>query len=172
MRTWTVAAADGVRCARVKREINSLLTFETAPFFCVYPVHSSHVSLWNDVCWYTTQVASLTVWCKDRIWQIDTITLLLLNLSYFELTLWLNLHFENMLHIRNTQILSMKDKWTHIRHQFRFTPLCSDTVSSLRIILGFLWKIILFIKIKDVSLAGIFEISSKSILSLQKQIKS
>ena len=36
---WTVAAADGVCCARVKWEINSLLPFETAPFFCVYPVY-------------------------------------------------------------------------------------------------------------------------------------
>ena len=35
----TVAAADGVRCARVRWEINFLLTFETAPFFCVYPVY-------------------------------------------------------------------------------------------------------------------------------------
>ena len=37
--TWTFAAADGVRCARVRWEINFLLTFETAPFFCVYPVY-------------------------------------------------------------------------------------------------------------------------------------
>jgi hypothetical protein len=37
--TWTVAAADGVRCARLRREINFLLTFETAPFFSVCPVH-------------------------------------------------------------------------------------------------------------------------------------
>ena len=36
--TWTVAAAEGVRYARVRWEINFLLTFETAPFFCVYPV--------------------------------------------------------------------------------------------------------------------------------------
>jgi len=36
--TWTVAAADGVRFARVSWETNFLLTFETAPFFCVYPV--------------------------------------------------------------------------------------------------------------------------------------
>ena len=36
--TWTVAVADGVRCARVRWEINFLLTFETAPFFCEYPV--------------------------------------------------------------------------------------------------------------------------------------
>ena len=36
--TWTVAAADGARCARVSWEINFLLTFENAPFFCAYPV--------------------------------------------------------------------------------------------------------------------------------------
>ena len=41
--TWTVAAADGVRCARVSWEINFLLTFETAPFFCVYPVYGFHI---------------------------------------------------------------------------------------------------------------------------------
>jgi hypothetical protein len=38
--TWTVAAADGVRWARERREINCLLTFETVQFFCVYPVHA------------------------------------------------------------------------------------------------------------------------------------
>ena len=38
--TWTVATADGVRCARVRWEINFLLTFETAPFFCVYPLYN------------------------------------------------------------------------------------------------------------------------------------
>ena len=37
--TWTVAADDGVRCARVRWEIKFLLTFETAPLFCVYPVY-------------------------------------------------------------------------------------------------------------------------------------
>jgi len=36
--TQTVATADSVRCACVRWEINFLLTFETAPFFCVYPV--------------------------------------------------------------------------------------------------------------------------------------
>jgi len=36
--TWKVAASDGVGCARVRWEINFLLTFETAQFFCVYPV--------------------------------------------------------------------------------------------------------------------------------------
>jgi len=38
--TWTVDAADGVSCARVRWEINLLLTFETAPFLCVYPVYT------------------------------------------------------------------------------------------------------------------------------------
>ena len=37
--TRTVAAANGVRCARVRWEINFLLTFETAQLFCVYPVY-------------------------------------------------------------------------------------------------------------------------------------
>ena len=36
--TWTVAAADGVRFARVRWEINFFLTFETAPFICKHPV--------------------------------------------------------------------------------------------------------------------------------------
>jgi hypothetical protein len=33
--TWTVLAADSVCHVRVGREITCLLTFETAPFFCV-----------------------------------------------------------------------------------------------------------------------------------------
>jgi hypothetical protein len=37
--TWTIGAADGVCCAHVRCEINFLLTLETAPFFCVYPVY-------------------------------------------------------------------------------------------------------------------------------------
>jgi len=32
--TGTVAAADGVRFARVRWEIDFLLTFETVPFIC------------------------------------------------------------------------------------------------------------------------------------------
>jgi hypothetical protein len=36
--TWTVAAADGLCCVRERWEINFLLTFETVPFLCVYPV--------------------------------------------------------------------------------------------------------------------------------------
>ena len=36
--TWTVAAADGVGLARVRWEINFLLSFETAPFICKHPV--------------------------------------------------------------------------------------------------------------------------------------
>jgi hypothetical protein len=37
--TWTVAAADSVPCARVRWEINFLLTFEPAPFFCEHTVY-------------------------------------------------------------------------------------------------------------------------------------
>ena len=36
--TWTVAAADCVGFARVRWEINFLLTFETAPFICKHTV--------------------------------------------------------------------------------------------------------------------------------------
>ena len=39
--TWTVAAANGVRFARVRWEINFLLTSETTPFICKHPVHLS-----------------------------------------------------------------------------------------------------------------------------------
>jgi hypothetical protein len=37
--TWTIPSADIVFCAHIGREIHSLLTFETAPFFgvCRYP---------------------------------------------------------------------------------------------------------------------------------------
>ena len=44
--TWTVSAADVVRCARVRWEISFLLTLETAPFFCVYSVH---ISQWEEL---------------------------------------------------------------------------------------------------------------------------
>jgi hypothetical protein len=37
--TWTVAAADGVCFTHVRWEVGFLFTFETAPFFCEYPVH-------------------------------------------------------------------------------------------------------------------------------------
>ena len=37
--TWTFAATESIGCARVRWEINFLLTFETAPFFCEYPVY-------------------------------------------------------------------------------------------------------------------------------------
>ena len=48
--TWTVAAVDGVRYARLRWEINFLLTFETAPFFCVYPVLSAEYVLVILLC--------------------------------------------------------------------------------------------------------------------------
>ena len=48
--TWTVVAADSVRCARVRWEINFLLTFKTALFFCVYPVYRQSVGLKVPLC--------------------------------------------------------------------------------------------------------------------------
>jgi len=48
--TWTVATADGVRCARVRWEINFLLTFESAPFVCVHPVYYVSVNLLCVLC--------------------------------------------------------------------------------------------------------------------------
>jgi hypothetical protein len=41
--TWTVDAADGVCCARLRWEIHLLFTFETAPFFCVCPVYKNTI---------------------------------------------------------------------------------------------------------------------------------
>jgi hypothetical protein len=39
LKTWTVAAADGVSFARVRWEISFLLIFETAPFFSKHTVY-------------------------------------------------------------------------------------------------------------------------------------
>jgi hypothetical protein len=49
--TWTVASADGVRCARVRWEINFLSTFKTAPFFCVFPIYTSNFNI-EYISWY------------------------------------------------------------------------------------------------------------------------
>ena len=45
--------ADGVRCARVRWEINFLLTFETAQFFCVYPVYIYNVYAYTYIYAHT-----------------------------------------------------------------------------------------------------------------------
>jgi len=39
-----------VLCARVRWEINFLLTFETAPFFCVHPVYVAVLNLGSSFC--------------------------------------------------------------------------------------------------------------------------
>ena len=57
--TWTVAAANGVCCARVRWEINFLLTFETAPFFCVYPVYCYFVFLKRKICLEFVQLCNI-----------------------------------------------------------------------------------------------------------------
>ena len=75
--TWTVAAADGVSCARVRWEINFLLTFETAPFICKHPVY---------VFWSSLQILSeifliLTITERNMIinlyWSSWTVTVFL-----------------------------------------------------------------------------------------------
>jgi hypothetical protein len=43
--TWIVDAADGVRFTRVRWEIDFLLTFETAPFFCERTAYFTDVYL-------------------------------------------------------------------------------------------------------------------------------
>jgi hypothetical protein len=84
------AAADGVCFTRVRWEIDFLLTFETAPFFCEYPVYrpypkfsvsnialcGRHTWLLRDylqtvICiWMQTPGVVITsvsaVWCGDR----------------------------------------------------------------------------------------------------------
>ena len=96
--TWTVAAADGVRCARVRWEISFLLTFETAPFFCVYPVYPLQQVIHCTQCvqrdLYTLMVILIpisrwrtapspeyyTKWSSTDIWitSLKTVTLTLI----------------------------------------------------------------------------------------------
>ena len=64
MKLGTVAAADGVRCARVRWEINFLLTSETAPFFCVYPV------FYVKSAKVTNTSALLSKGLQSQIWSI------------------------------------------------------------------------------------------------------
>ena len=45
--TWTVAAADGESFVSVRWKMHFFLNFETAPFFCVYPVFSSSCRAFN-----------------------------------------------------------------------------------------------------------------------------
>ena len=52
--TWTVAAADGVRCAGVSWEINFLLIFETAPFICERTVY-------DTLCVHVFKIKCMTV---------------------------------------------------------------------------------------------------------------
>ena len=74
--TWTVAAADGVRFARVRWEINFLLTFETAPFFCVYPVLGNKEKFTaTPGCVIRTHVTTF----RNRKYKITLITITITN---------------------------------------------------------------------------------------------
>jgi hypothetical protein len=57
----TVAAADGVRFARVRWEINFLLIFETAPFFCKHPV----CEMTTATGWVSTYMQFIMIIIKD-----------------------------------------------------------------------------------------------------------
>jgi len=51
---WKIGVL-GASCARVRWEINFLLTFETAPFFCVYPVYFPRWPIQYFCCNLTAQ---------------------------------------------------------------------------------------------------------------------
>ena len=73
--TWSVAAADGVRCARVRWEINFLLTSETLPFFCVHPVYAGITLRWisgegSEVVILSSFLQLLDVWKPDKLHRI------------------------------------------------------------------------------------------------------
>jgi len=61
--TWTVAAADGVRFARVRWEINFFLTFQTAQFFYVYPVYCTFWTLMK----FINEISPSVSWRADRV---------------------------------------------------------------------------------------------------------
>jgi hypothetical protein len=58
--TWTVVAVDGVRFTCVRWEIDFLLTFETAPFFCEYPVHIAVSGSKMKVTWHKLRTDAFT----------------------------------------------------------------------------------------------------------------
>ena len=78
--TWTVAAADSVGFARVRWEINFLLTFETAPLICKHPVMCGfHVAYFHETHNFFTAVSlddfdvlSQCRKCFDVVWFILT----------------------------------------------------------------------------------------------------
>jgi hypothetical protein len=116
--TWTVAAADGVCCARVRWEIIFLLTFETAPFFCVYPVYTMPILcilLWlsykymqskcsityNNSLWFInnksiSEQRVIKVWVRSSLFLgIICFLLLFFFLSYLSLSLFFFFFFCN-----------------------------------------------------------------------------
>ena len=71
--TWTVAVADGVRFARVRWEINFLLIFETAPFFCKHPVYKPRCTVIrsadeNRICRAIKSVLWIGIKTTQRAW--------------------------------------------------------------------------------------------------------
>ena len=61
-KSWTAAAADGVRCARVRREINFLLTSETAPCICKHTVYDVKTQTSHTATHFAT--ANITLYLR------------------------------------------------------------------------------------------------------------
>jgi len=82
--TWPVTAADGVRCARARWEINFLLTFETAPFFCVFPVLGSHLLKGYGVVFpVSVVIVVLFCWIVFQNWKLSGYNRVLIRLKKF-----------------------------------------------------------------------------------------
>jgi hypothetical protein len=65
---WTVATAGSECCAPVRREINSLWTFETTPFSCLRPVENvekirEHIH--DDCRWTIYELADTNGVCQE-----------------------------------------------------------------------------------------------------------
>ena len=76
--TWTVAATNGVRFARVKWEINFLLTFETAPFICKHPVCVcwKWLETWDFVFKFVVSILPIIAASVNVVWQFCQIIVL------------------------------------------------------------------------------------------------
>ena len=104
--TWTVAAGNGVRFARVRWEINFLLTFETAPFIC------KHSVLQFNLCSLSFFLAFILriLWRVQAV-EIDTE-------SVVDTGLWFDVHFIVTV-IRNTSVYCVDIMQTFLCQSWR-----------------------------------------------------
>jgi len=89
--TWRAAAADGVRCVRVRWEIQFFLTFETALFFSVYPVYLCYRKIAGEttrkisccIWWLTLIINSSVIHLYFSVFCTVSVDILLYSPSYF-----------------------------------------------------------------------------------------